>query len=159
MSANGAFLIRFKGIEPGIPKRQFNNVKKSAYGVCARLWFTRFRPLHFQESAYSRYRFKSRARDYVKRKRREKGHNRPLVWSGDSERVTRMARITSTNKFGRVSMAPNNLRWKHPSSHIRMTQELRTINKNEISELARHFNQDVQTQLNANNDLREVKIT
>lgn len=159
MAVNGAFLIQYRGIEPGLPKRQFNNIKKSAYGVCARLWFTRFRPLHFQETAYSRYRYKARARDYVKRKRKERGHNRPLVWSGQSERVTRVARITSSNKYGRVSMAPHNLRWKHPSSHIRMTEELRRINQNEIIELARHFNQDVDEQLKTNNDRRDVKIT
>jgi hypothetical protein len=156
--ANAGFIITYRGADPGLPKRQFNNMKKACYGAIAQHWFEQYRPLHFRESAYSRYRFKARARDYVKRKRKRKGHNRPMVWSGESERLSRMARITSTNKGGKVAMSARKLNFRHPASVINMAEELRKVNKIEVKEIQKVFDKRLQEQFTRNRDERRVTI-
>jgi hypothetical protein len=92
--------------------------------VAVEYWHEFFEPLHFQEDASRRYGYAPRAGSgeppfirvgkpgsmgaqrlrpnphYLWRKLREKGHTRPLVWSGASERAARQIRITATARQG-----------------------------------------------------------
>jgi hypothetical protein len=87
-------------------------------------WNEKFRPLHFTVSGGRRYGFKPRKGDnepprltvradtansrgrtianphYSWRKRREKRHNKPLVWSGRSELLSKVMRVSATSRRG-----------------------------------------------------------
>ena len=95
-----------------------------ANAVAVEYWHEFFMPLHFQESASRRYGYQPRSGSgeppyipkgkpdsmgytrlvknpkYLWRKKREKGHTRPLVWSGRSEQAARYIRITSSPRRG-----------------------------------------------------------
>lgn len=51
-------------------------------------WHRSFRPKRFSQAAYSEYGARTRSRPYDKRKLIEKGHNRPLDYSGQARQET-----------------------------------------------------------------------
>lgn len=61
-------------------------------------------PLHFKPGAENVYHYQRRSKKYQERKRRVKGHNRPLVWSGRTERELKQQKqgITSTATRSRL---------------------------------------------------------
>ena len=60
---------------------------QTALKKTASYWQKEFLPLHFTPDAARRYNYKPRDAPYQRRKLRQKGHNRPLVWSGETERA------------------------------------------------------------------------
>jgi len=90
-------------------------------------WFQEYEPLHFLNVARSRYHYQPRSGDdeppriprgtpigggtpkmrsnphYSWRKRRQMGHNLPLVWSGASAQAARTVAITSSSQQGRLA--------------------------------------------------------
>lgn len=83
---------------PNIAKQQkrFEKAVREGFKAAVEYWQRTFGPRHFDPSAYSRYGYKHRTRKYTARKRKEKGHTVPLVWSGASRRImkTRFAQPT-----------------------------------------------------------------
>jgi len=76
-------------------------------------WHRRFMPSHFQTGAQQRYGYRARTKAYLRRKRRLKGHTRPLVYSGRTERVAkRSIRVSGTSKraTGRINAPALNYR-------------------------------------------------
>jgi hypothetical protein len=89
-------------IEPqhvaGIMKRDWNRVLAAGLKGMGESWHLRYLARHFEPSAVRRYGYAPRSAGYRKRKRRIKGHDRPLVWSGRSERLASMRRVRATSK-------------------------------------------------------------
>lgn len=83
--------------------RGFKAEARKALEVLGKIWHSRYLPIHFTEAAYTRYGFHKRTWKYVKRKRRTLGHNRPNVFSGETQRqVMQPPQITSSiNSEGR----------------------------------------------------------
>jgi len=108
-------------------------------------WYWEFLPRHFQADAMTRYGYPARDAAYVRRKLRQKGHQRPFVWSGETEQMMRReARISSTSKGVTVKMrAPWYVRLKN------RFQDLTQINQKEITELAQAHHRGVTRRLNA----------
>jgi hypothetical protein len=113
---------------PDVSRRHLSPATKDANFETIRAWHRLFVPEHFQTTANARYGYKARKGDneppelprtdskgrtrmvrnraYTWRKRRQKGHNRPLVWSGASERLARaMIRVSGTSKQARGVLA------------------------------------------------------
>jgi len=122
-------------------KRDMNESLKTSYAEIGR-WHQRERiKLHFDANAQQRYKYSKRTRGYEIRKRREKGHNLPLVWTGASARLARTGRVSATRKGVTISIpAPTlNLPKGGPKSKSigvkkTMSMEVTTVNKNEVDE-------------------------
>jgi len=78
------------------------------------LWHEKMLPNHFERFAMMKYNYAPRSRKYMARKEagytdqwgiHRAGHNRPLVWSGDTERSLKSsATITANSKGVTVKM-------------------------------------------------------
>lgn len=135
--------------------REWNDIHRDAAEFAARFWHTHFRPLHFKNSATRRYGYQFRQgenlqgakgfrRSYTGQKLQQKGHTRPLVWSGDSERFTQILNIRATAKGGQYGTARATVIMNAPTLNLRsspsspnMRQELTTVIPEELDEISR----------------------
>lgn len=105
-------MARAKIISKGGPDKiivRRKPIQKRALMDAGEFWHERFLPLHFDQSAFFRYRgpetYRPRAASYNKRKRTLFGHNAPLVFSGTLKRmVSRERRVTGTSKRATVNL-------------------------------------------------------
>ncbi len=131
----------------GLRKRDVQRASKAALEAMASKWWHDYLPLHFDETAYGRYRYSRRKgqamtgegpryrRTYVARKRRLYKHNRPLVWSGEGMRLAiGLLRLRGSSKEARVIL-PSKFNYKHPKSRISMRDEITRIIPSEAQEL------------------------
>lgn len=141
------FKITYQGATPGAMRRHLVRLKKEAYAPAGHYWHDKFRPEHFTVSGARKYHYTPRKgqpgsgvswwvrgsrgrrwRSYMNRKQKEKGHQRPLVWSGLSEQLTRMKRVEVTGSSKktrlRVIMHAPGLNRRPKSSQVNMYAEL-----------------------------------
>ncbi len=92
----------------GITARRLPRHVKQSLQAAGILWHDKMLPRHFQSYASAKYGYKHRAAWYREQKQAGMGPaatDRPLVWSGDTERqATSSARIGGTSKRLRVTM-------------------------------------------------------
>jgi len=76
-----------------VAKREWNRILKRGLRVMLRRWHQKYLPRHFAEARVVTQRyprvFRPRSAKYQARKRRQKGHGKLLVWSGETERAVR----------------------------------------------------------------------
>lgn len=108
----------------GVLKRTLNRIIKNSLLRALQEWRRSILPQHFTEQGARKYGFRTRTRKYRERKKREKGHSRPLVWSGESERRSRRARIRTTSKRGTATVNAPNLSRRPKGGRIDMRDEL-----------------------------------
>ncbi len=86
-------------------------------------------PQHFTVAGARKYGYRRRTRKYREAKKRVKGHSRPLVWSGESERRSSRSRITGTASRVRMFInAPNlNFSPKGGEKRIDMLDEVTRV--------------------------------
>lgn len=88
---------------PNASRADLNGARRPSLRSVARDWHKDTLPKHFAQGAGSRYHYARRSRDYYRQKLRRFGHNRPLVYTGESERAAKMAsRITGSAKTARL---------------------------------------------------------
>lgn len=78
--------------------------KKPVMEELGRYWHTVLRPKHFEATAVNRYGYQPRFKDYQIAKGRVKGHNRPLVWSGRTEKASETYTMIANKRSVRVRM-------------------------------------------------------
>ncbi len=150
MTLIGLDLDRRKLLKEGIAKRVLNNAFKDTLRDMGDEWHGRFLPMHFDESAYSRYGFTQRKggnmspsqkgykSTYVGRKRKRLGHNRPLELTGEGRMLAMgPAKIRGTNKEARVVL-PSKFNFRHPKSRISMRDEITRVLPDEARTLVDH---------------------
>ncbi len=131
----------------GLKARQIRRAQRHALETMARGWHADYLPLHFSEQAFERYGFyrrkgmgldpngKAYRRSYVARKRRAKGHNRPLVFSGQGAmQALGPVRLRGTDREQRVIL-PSKFNFRHPQSRISMRDELTRVLPEETRDL------------------------
>lgn len=131
----------------GLKKRQLNNAVKESLAAMGSYWWLEYLPLHFQESAYTRYSYSRRRgmgldpqgrafqRSYAGTKQRLKRHNKPLVFTGEGYReAIGVLRMQSTSKEARVAL-PSKFNFKNRKSRISMRDELTRIIPSEAKQL------------------------
>jgi hypothetical protein len=83
----------------------FRAARKPALAETVGYWHESMMPGHFTHGAIIKYGYQRRSPGWEKRKRRLKGHNRPLVFSGRSRRqAIRQVKLSSTSKRGVAAM-------------------------------------------------------
>jgi hypothetical protein len=88
--------------DPALKAREMVGEGKKAITAAAGFWKGRYLASHFEEFSGTKYGYPQRKLAYQKRKLREKGHKRYLVWSGDLERSAKMARVGAVGNSQKI---------------------------------------------------------
>ncbi len=140
------FKVKYTGAVPSVARKALTKIKRQSWRQTGEHWHGRYRPKHFRRSAIREYGYTPRTGEpgssnpkggYMRRKRREKGHGLPLVWSGTSRRLTRLRDVRATTKGARVVMNAPTLNRRHPKSRINMREEMTRISVRERNELTK----------------------
>ena len=92
---------KIKGVSVKKQQAAFEKATREGFKNAVKLWQRVFAPGHFEPSARAKYHYRPRTASYEKRKKWEKGHNVPLVWSGDSRRTVKTRFATPTVRKNR----------------------------------------------------------
>jgi hypothetical protein len=148
---------------PKLDRELVNGAFAEGNAAAVEHWHDEFVELHFEESATRRYGYQKRSGSgeppritirprkdggavrtipnpkYLWRKKREKGHTRPLVYSGASELAAKTIAITSTPRRGvgaLVSMPKHFYQYRKDLNQPNKRDELLTILDSEIIDMA-----------------------
>ena len=135
--------LRYTGFPPS--KRDYNNAVKEVLAETALRWHERFFEDHFTEAGAAKYGYlkrkgenqrgqKSFKNSYVARKISKLGSNRPLYFSGEAYRESKVPNVRSTSKESRVILS-RIFNWKHKKSQIQMRDEVTRVLPAEQAEL------------------------
>jgi hypothetical protein len=104
----GDLVIKGRIISVGAPKahlKAFRPAVKQALQDTLEMWWRRLLPKHFRAGAVGRYGYDKRTRKYQIRKAQKKGHQQPLVFTGDLKRmVTRRAAFSGSRTRATVTL-------------------------------------------------------
>ena len=109
---------------------------KAAWESVGKRWRGRMLQKHFTVAGASRYGYVRRSFEYNQRKQREKGHRNPLVWSGKSKALAKMATIRTTRKGAKVIMRVPTLNRTPRGRRMNMNRELTRVTTAEAELLA-----------------------
>lgn len=140
-----------KGALPKGMKGKFRRWLKEGWFALAAHWHAKYRPLHFSEAGYWRYGYERYDKRYLRRKQNKFGHKKPLVWTGESKRLSENQDIRGTSKEARVVMRVPTLnrkgnyvvrddgeaRWYGPRRNMRAM--LQKVNKQEVRGLEKQL--------------------
>jgi len=127
---------------PAASKRDLSQVKRTVLEKVGLDWHGRFLPRHFNTSAENKYGYAQRTRGYKRRKIKNVGHSRPLVYTGTMEReATKHAVVRTSSNTARVTMRARALNFagkakRKGASYPDMRMELTAITTQEIKALA-----------------------
>ena len=96
------------GNDPRLLKRELRRMVSQSLAAGLRFWRGEYFPVHFTTAGARRYNYAARTKEHMIRKARKQGHQRPLVWTGESERELRARMEIQT--FQRRSSAKGKLR-------------------------------------------------
>jgi len=123
--------------------------------AAARLWHRKYMPMHFREGASQRYGYQRRTVKYMIRKRRQKGHSRPLVWTGEMRRMLtreRQEKALKNRAAASIKMrGPFYLRREGQAAfrgQPDMNAEIKTTAATERQKLAERTHRDATAELN-----------
>ena len=129
---------QFSGFK-GVRRSELNKLIADTYGELVEHWHKHFRPKHFTVGAYNAYGYHPRSKKYNKRK----GHNNPLVFSGESKRYSETYRVHKTKNGARCVMPlVRAFNFRTRNTQINMRLEFLTTNAAEIRQygvIARKF--------------------
>ena len=153
----GEIKIRERGPTPGLLKRAFNAMKQKCFLAAGIFWHKEFRVKHFTKSGATEYGYTPRKTSgkygfkssYTGRKLREKGHTKPLVWSGESMALTRMRDVRATSKRGRVVIRAPRFNTQPKNSTIDMRYEMTRVTEREAVQMIRVYDHSLDSQLRA----------
>lgn len=146
-----SILVIEVGPTPGIWKREHNRLMRESFEQAGAFYHVQFMHKHFTRAGAKEYGYKPRAgeqagigsrrffRSYSGRKLREKGHQRPLVWSGASETLARIRDVRANSRRGRIVQHARGLNRKNPNSEIDMAREVRTVSRSEALQTVERF--------------------
>lgn len=152
-------VIKYSGVlSKNLSKRTLNaHVLKPAYHDIGVYWHTHYRKKHFTHAGASEYGYTPRKGDrgsgrrfkgsYTAKKIRKWGHSKPLIWTGESERLTRIRDVRATSKGCRVVLKANKLNFRSRHTEIRMREEMTRISRREARELTKILGEQVQWHL------------
>jgi hypothetical protein len=162
--------IHYKGAHP-LRRRDWNReVAEPTLRDAGEFWHNTFLRKHFTEAGAQEYRYIKRKgegmargskewkRSYTGRKFQRFGHTRPLVFSGEGERLARVRDVRTTSKRVRVVL-PNKFNFRHPKSKIRMRDELTAISSREEQAIVARADQIVHRMLGRIRNTERKKLT
>lgn len=166
---NLIFKVTEEGATPGILKREWSALMSRVWAGAGKLWHSEIRRKHFKNSATREYGYKPRSGEagsgkafkgmrrnsagrlvrfesYTAKKLRKQGHTRPLVLTGQSMRLTEIARISSTGKGGRVSMNSPGFNRRSPGGPD-MRAELTAVSRVDLERIVAGMETDIDSEV------------
>lgn len=95
-------------------------------------------PKHFQAGAQNVYHYKARTLKYQRYKLKKKGHNRPLVWSGRTEREIQTGALITANQYRSILSYKNYFPLTKADTKERK-EEIQKINQGELITIYRRL--------------------
>ena len=87
------------GATPQVALREQRALNKFAWEATGKYWGQEMLPRHFSAMAQPLYGYRDRTAKYQARKQKQFGHTRPLVFSGETELMSKFFRVRPT-KYG-----------------------------------------------------------
>lgn len=138
---------------PDLSKRAVRAAVRKELQASVEEWHDETLPKHFEYGAGSRWKYQRRDPRYLARKRRRRGHTRPLVFSGTlRKQVTRRVRVTGTFKKATGTMIVPPYLYKmvrrrggtlSPDKHA----ELIAVTESEVKKMAKRFGERTQERI------------
>ena len=144
-------LITYTGAVPGKPltTAALNRVKRPVWRSAGLLWHNEMRAAHFTVEGGRRLGYARRKGEgesgkrfwhsYTGQKQKRKGHQRPLVWSGESERLSRERDVRATSTGARVVLHTPGLNRRPKGGRINLREEMTRVTAEEHGKLVRHY--------------------
>lgn len=139
--------LKESGPTPKMMKREANAIHRGAAQEMGYYWHANFRAKHFTTAGATEYGYAARQgergnigrrgfkRSYTGRKLTRFGHTKPLVWSGDSEALSRIRDVRAVAKsgaaVGRVVIHASKLNFRPSGGKINMREEVTKISAGE----------------------------
>jgi hypothetical protein len=142
-----SFKIIETGALPWLPKRLLARPKKQAYMDMGKYWHAKIRPKHFTIAGAREYKYVKRSLEYTRRKLKF-GPARPLVWTGESEQLSKSARITATSKGVKVFLNVPTLNRPTKLRRINMREELTSFSERDVRVLTKRLTDSYIRRLN-----------
>ena len=131
-----------------LKQSEINAVTREAMRALGLRWRRKYLPKHFTHQGAREYKYtrrknyvtsKRKRESYVQRKKREKGHTLPLVWSGEGRREALrskkvVATATSTKAKATIPL-PSVFNFRSKFSKVDMRKEITTVSAAELREL------------------------
>ena len=139
----GQFIITYTGmpLQPkGIARKKMNDILRGAWFLVGVHWHKKMRPKHFTEAGAREYRYQRRSKAYLKRKLNPKtgpGHTRPLEFSRQSRKLTKIRDVRPTAKGVRIVMGANKFNFRASINAPNMRDEMTTVSASEQREIER----------------------
>jgi len=92
------FTFEYKGI---VSAKDFREIRSEAWQLTGEMYHKRITPEHFTRQGARRYNYKKRKLRYRARKRKQFGHDNPLVFSGRTRRKVKQVRKVRARRGGR----------------------------------------------------------
>jgi hypothetical protein len=128
---------------PAAPKKALRTAMRDSLRNIALQWHRQNLPEHFTDSAFGKYGYQKRHPRYLKRKRRSRGHQRPLEWTGKLKReATSFVEVKATSKNARAKFRAQAANFagksrRRGAAYPNIRDELRAVTEDEIKTLAR----------------------
>jgi len=157
--------VKYTGAIPGVTmsQREWNEIQRGVWQGVGRYWHVHFRPKHFTRAGAQEYGYQPRTAGYQRRKAKQKHHQDPLVFTGESRRRTRSARIvpfaTSRRVGVRVRMSAPNLNYRRNAHAPDLAAEMTAISQAEGAELARLHRRGTEAGLRTFRGRRTITIS
>jgi len=138
--------IDWKAFSAGRRKSEMRDAIKASLAVAAKGWHQQYYEGHFTPAGGQRYGYFQRkgegmprgskgfARSYHGRKLKMMGHERPLVFTGESYQRGKVAKIVASSKQAKVVL-PSTFNFRHPKSRINMRDEVTRVLPDEVQAL------------------------
>ena len=149
--------VKITGAARAFKKRDINAAKKQSYAALGRHWQKHILPGHFKNSATRKYGYEARSGErgslagwqgsYTAKKLRKRGHSKPLVQTGESERRAMTGRVIATSNSVKVTVPAPALNRMGPTG-IPMADEVTRVTPREIELLGAVFKRKLEAILN-----------
>ncbi len=140
--------IQYKG-DPKTLKKHLRPEVKIVLQEIVSEWHDKTLPDHFAETGRRRYRYRSRSRKYRDKKRKLKGHQNPLVFSGDLRRqALRRAQISGTSRSAKAAMHVPWYATRRFSSYDTYADEITAVTLTESRTMAKGMRKRLTDRLN-----------
>lgn len=150
--------VHYRGAHP-LRRRDWNTeVAEPVFRDAGEYWHDQFRAKHFTAEGAAEYGYyrrkgeglprnsKAWRRSYTGRKHARFGHTRPLVYTGEGERLSRVRDVRANSRRVRVIL-PNKFNFRHPKSRINMREEVTRVSQREEQELIARADRQVHARL------------
>ena len=144
--------IKERGAVPRKLRKVYTRGSKVAWFEAGKHFHADMRDERFTEEHARKARYVKRSDKYTRYKEKKFGHRNPLEFSGQTRRLVRTSRISSTSKGSKVRYpGARKFNFRNPNSPIHMQKEFRRLTADEKRRLAKEYDEVLNREMNADN--------